>query len=61
MRKHTPAVVLVAALAAALGTSCKIQGERQRYTAIGAEAAALREAFNAAAGKVRLVVLVAPT
>ena len=49
----------LAALPASI--SCKIRGERRVHESIGADAAALRQAFNAAAGKVRLVVLVAPT
>ncbi|HKE14167.1 MAG TPA: hypothetical protein VKB80_04870 [Kofleriaceae bacterium] len=55
------AVGLAAAIALPAGTSCKIRGERRAYESIGADAASLRQAFNAAAGKVRLVVLVAPT
>lgn len=56
-------VTAFAALAAlaALSASCKIEGERRSHRAIGPDAAALREAFNADAGKVRLIVLVAPT
>ena len=52
--------VLVAGIAV-LALACKIKGERQPYAAIGAGAEALRAAFNADAGKVRVVVLVAPT
>lgn len=52
--------VLLGALAA-LAPSCKVKGERQAYAQVGPDAAALRAAFNAEVGKVRLVVLVAPT
>ena len=48
-------------LLAALAASCKVKGERQPYERVGAAAEVLREAFNAGAGKVRLIVLVAPT
>jgi len=41
--------------------SCKIAGKESPYAPIGRDAEGLRAAFNADAGKVRLVVLVAPT
>ena len=58
-RRCAPAAVLVLA---ALLASCR-SGEPARapYAQMGAQAEALRAAFNADAGKVRLVVLVAPT
>jgi hypothetical protein len=59
-RARVLAVLLVAAVSA-VATSCRIQGKRAPYTAIGAEAETLRAAFNADVGRVRLVVLVAPT
>jgi hypothetical protein len=52
---------LVLVVLAALGASCKVKGERKPYAQVGANAQALREAFNADVGKVRLIVLVAPT
>ena len=53
-------LILLASLAA-LVLSCKIKGERQPYAQLGPDAEALRAAFNADVGKVRLIVLVAPT
>jgi hypothetical protein len=62
MRRAGTTVTLAAVAAlAALASACKLEGKRQGHTKIGAEAAALREAFNADAGKVRVVVLVSPT
>lgn len=52
---------LLVAVLAALAASCEVAGKRQPFAAIGAEAETLRAAFNADVGKVRLVVLVAPT
>ncbi len=49
------------AIAFALAGACKIEGKRQAHADVGADSAALRAAFNAEAGKVRLVVLVSPT
>lgn len=60
MRAQTKTVLLLALLAA-LSTSCKVKGEQQPFTQAGANAEALRETFNADVGKVRLIVLVAPT
>lgn len=57
---HRLGLFALAAIAA-LGIGCKVKGERQPFTRIGPEAGALRAAFNAGAGKVRVVVLVAPT
>jgi hypothetical protein len=53
--------VLLLAAAAALAPSCKVKGERQAYSQVAADGEALRAAFNAEAGKVRVIVLVAPT
>ncbi len=52
--------VLAAVLAAAALASCRA-GEEPRHREIGRDAWALRAAFNADAGRVRVVVLVAPT
>jgi hypothetical protein len=65
LRGASPALPLAIALAVAalapLAGSCEIPGRRQTHASIGGDAAALRAAFNADAGKVRLIVLVAPT
>jgi len=53
-------LALVGALASLAG-ACKIAGRRQAHVEVGADATELRAAFNAAQGKVRLVVLVSPT
>ncbi len=53
--------VFLAAFAAMLCISCDIDGRRQQYAPIGDDAEGLRAAFNAAAGKIRIVVLVSPT
>jgi len=45
----------------ALVASCRVQGKRQAFKEIGAEAETLRAEFNAAAGHVRVIALVAPT
>jgi hypothetical protein len=58
MRRRAALAVLVAGLA--LG-SCKIEGKKSPYSPLGAGAEELRTAFNADAGRVRLVVLVSPT
>ncbi len=50
---------LVAVLAAAALVACRHQEPRHRE--LGRDAWALRAAFNADAGRVRVVVLVAPT
>jgi hypothetical protein len=50
--------VLLAGLAL---VSCKLDGTKSRYVALGTDAADLRAAFNADGGHVRLVVLVSPT
>jgi hypothetical protein len=51
------AVLLFAVLAA----SCRVEGKRAAFTAAGPEGDALAAAFNADIGKVRTIVLVAPT
>ena len=60
MTRNTRALWILAA-ALSLGAACQVQGKRQAYRSIGTGADAVREAFNQDAGKVRLVVLVAPT
>ena len=57
MRQRAALAVLLAGLALA---SCRIDGKKSPYTSLGADAAELRAAFNADAGRVRLVVLVSP-
>jgi hypothetical protein len=57
MRRAALALVLAVAAIA----SCRLEGKKSPYAPIGADAGALRAAFNADAGVVRLVVLVAPT
>ena len=55
-------LIISAALAvAAVAVSCKAGGPESPYTALGADANALRAKFNADVGKVRVVMLVAPT
>ena len=56
--RSAAALVLVAA---ALTGACRIQGKQQAFVAVGDEAATLRAAFNADVGKVRVVMLVAPS
>jgi hypothetical protein len=58
MRRAALALVIVAVGAI---SACRLEGKKSPYAPIGADAGALRAAFNADAGKVRLVVLVAPT
>lgn len=41
--------------------ACRLEGKPQPFRTVGAEAATLRAAFNADVGKVRVVMLVAPT
>jgi hypothetical protein len=57
VRRAAPAILL-AGLAL---LSCRIEGKKSPYSALGADAAELRAAFNADAGRVRLVVLVSPS
>jgi hypothetical protein len=58
-----PRIIFLALLAALAtwSTACKIDGKPRPFAPIGAEAEALRAAFNADAGAVRVIVLVAPT
>ena len=60
-RIHISAVVAALAVAVALASACRIQGKQQPFTVLDGKGEALRAAFNADAGKVRLVALVAPT
>ena len=46
---------------AALALACRPPGEDRPHTTLGQDAAELRDAFNADSGKVRVVMLVAPT
>jgi len=46
---------------ALLAASCKPSGPAAPYEVLDADASALRERFNADAGKVRVVMLVAPS
>jgi hypothetical protein len=55
------ALVVGSALAPRLLASRKIEGSRSPYVALGANAEAVRAAFNADGGRVRLVVLVSPS
>lgn len=50
--------VLLAGLAL---VSCRVEGKKSPFSALGPDAAALRAAFNADAGRVRLIVLVSPS
>jgi hypothetical protein len=61
MRTTNRCGFLLVAVLTALAGSCKIEGKRKPHETIGPEAETLRAAFNANVGKVRLVVLVAPT
>ena len=59
-RVRIAAAAALVALALLAG-GCHVQGKRQPYTAIGPDGEALRQAFNADVGKVRVLLLVAPT
>jgi hypothetical protein len=50
--------VVVAGLAL---VACRVEGKKSQFSPLGADAAALRAAFNADGGRVRLVVLVSPS
>jgi hypothetical protein len=50
-----------AVMCAVLIAGCGIPGRDRAHTSIGADPAVLREAFNAGAGRVRVVALVSPT
>ena len=58
MRRAAGALLLLVAALAACRTE---EATKKPFVPVGPEAAALRAAFNADAGAVRLVVLVAPT
>lgn len=53
--------VALALVLAALAGACQLSGKPRPYEAIGKDADALRAAFNADTGKVRILMLVAPT
>ena len=61
MKRTLLARTALALLLLALAASCRVQGKPQPFKEIGAEAETLRAEFNAAAGKVRVIALVAPT
>jgi hypothetical protein len=60
MRGRCYTVAELAALAASL-LGCQPSGPDRPHTALSASAEELRAAFNADSGKVRVVMLVAPT
>jgi hypothetical protein len=60
MREECLTVAGLTALAAAL-LACQPSGPDRPHTALGPNAEELRAAFNADTGKVRVVMLVAPT
>ena len=53
--------LLLSIVAISVVQGCKVRGKEQPYNAIGAVAARLRDDFNAGFGKVRVLMLVAPT
>ena len=53
--------LLLLFLLAAVAVSCKPSGPASPYETLDADANALRKRFNADAGKVRVVMLVAPS
>jgi hypothetical protein len=57
MRNPRSAIVFLFAFFAA----CHLHGRRHPHDPIGTDAAAVRDAFNADIGKVRVLMLVAPT
>ena len=59
MSRLVPNHAWLIAVLAALG--CQPPGENRPHIALDAEASELRAAFNADSGKVRVVMLVAPT
>ena len=59
MKRLRISAAIVATLA--LASSCRIQGKQQPFTLMDGDGEVLRAAFNADAGKVRIVALVAPT
>jgi hypothetical protein len=56
--KRSPAVLLVFILLVFQAWSCR--GPQQPYTSFGVGAAALKQQFNADAGKTRILILPAP-
>ena len=56
MRRVLPAALLLLAIA-----GCRSKGPASSFTNLGASDQSVRDAFNADVGKVRLVILVAPT
>jgi hypothetical protein len=61
MRLAPRATLLVLGLLGAFAASCKVGGQARQYQSIGADAKTLRAAFNADAGKIRVLILAAPT
>jgi hypothetical protein len=61
MKNLGRATLVAVGLFAALAASCKVGGQAQQYESIGADAGKLRAAFNADVGKVRVLMLAAPT
>jgi hypothetical protein len=53
--------VILAAFASGVMSACAPQGSPAGYRALGPSAEPLRTAFNANVGKVRVIMLVAPT
>jgi hypothetical protein len=53
--------VILAGLASGIMTACAPQGSPSVYKVLGPRAEPLRTAFNANVGKVRVIMLVAPT
>ena len=51
----------VGLLLASAAVACQPGGEDRPYVSVGADAEALKAAFNADSGTVRIVMLVAPT
>lgn len=58
-RSHRTLTVLFTL--ATLLSACRIKGKEQHHQPIGDDASTLRAAFNADVGKVRVLMLVAPT
>jgi hypothetical protein len=54
-------LLVLAAAAVVLAAGCTPEGPPSPYQALGATAAPVRAAFNANIGKVRIIMLVAPT
>jgi hypothetical protein len=59
--RRLPAAVTATAVLVLLAGACQLKGEKRPYERLGPEAAELRAAFNAEAGRVRVVMLVEPT